>query len=601
MSSVDDGEVYDDGTAIKNISVSGVAKKAAMFEPKSGKTTPPVLRKFRGQQQINANGGDSTKLNQPEEKTTPSWVKKPVTNGAVPPKPDVIPKSRTSPVSPKPPLAIPKKTVGVTHKWSHVNSSASSTVAKSKETPVTNTFRKLSTDTNKPDSPVLKDINHNVKTQPLKSNSDIASGNKRSSVADLQKSFQSDSNSSSSETRATNVKPLKENTSPVETKQSEEVIRRTSNVSSVSDSKSSILDRIASLETSSGAKNITFNRKSMVTRKGDSKLFKRFIISKNDKSFDGPPPSKPPKLTDIDLEPIKAEYKQLHSKQDAAGFEDEDFYDDIGNVMSQFSVIQPMTEEEEYGDVGNVMADDMEEYDDCSTATAALQEPDEVYEPIDEEQAISGGSVSSKTKESEKERKKRDKEKKDQERKAKEELKKKEREEEITGSEPKQGEGIIREDCTGTKLDLSLKKGDRVDIIRMDKNPSGKWLVKATDGRWGYVDSSNVEVATSTIRQSYIGFLLPPRLQNIWMNDEQEYMVADDMQANGCLSSNLPIIHTHIKKRPRRDRKSHSWYYLYFLRALMFFLHDPGDQFRISNSRKKNGAFRSSNFRSRIT
>lgn len=41
-----------------------------------------------------------------------------------------------------------------------------------------------------------------------------------------------------------------------------------------------------------------------------------------------------------------------------------------------------------------------------------------------------------------------------------------------------QGEGDIKEDDKGGKNSLEVKKGMRVQLIRLTDNPKGKWLVK---------------------------------------------------------------------------------------------------------------------------
>lgn len=37
-------------------------------------------------------------------------------------------------------------------------------------------------------------------------------------------------------------------------------------------------------------------------------------------------------------------------------------------------------------------------------------------------------------------------------------------------------------DCKGGKHDLSIKKGESIDIIRITDNPEGKWLGRSQDG-----------------------------------------------------------------------------------------------------------------------
>lgn len=63
------------------------------------------------------------------------------------------------------------------------------------------------------------------------------------------------------------------------------------------------------------------------------------------------------------------------------------------------------------------------------------------------------------------------------------------------------GEGNIKKDAKGRGDNLTVKSGQKIDIIRMDNCPSNKWLVKV-DNMIGYVDSSNIEVNPSTIKQT---------------------------------------------------------------------------------------------------
>lgn len=37
-------------------------------------------------------------------------------------------------------------------------------------------------------------------------------------------------------------------------------------------------------------------------------------------------------------------------------------------------------------------------------------------------------------------------------------------------------------DCKGSKMDLAVKQGDQLDIIRVGGNPEGKWLARSADG-----------------------------------------------------------------------------------------------------------------------
>lgn len=54
----------------------------------------------------------------------------------------------------------------------------------------------------------------------------------------------------------------------------------------------------------------------------------------------------------------------------------------------------------------------------------------------------------------------------------------------MDGTEKVVGEGTYTgESCKGGKLELTIKKGDRINILRMHNNPVGKWLAKTEDGK----------------------------------------------------------------------------------------------------------------------
>ncbi|CAL8321357.1 unnamed protein product [Lota lota] len=56
-------------------------------------------------------------------------------------------------------------------------------------------------------------------------------------------------------------------------------------------------------------------------------------------------------------------------------------------------------------------------------------------------------------------------------------------------------------DSRGSKTDLALKKGDWVDIIRVNNNPEGKWLGRLDNGSFGYLKNDCVEVDLHSWKQ----------------------------------------------------------------------------------------------------
>ncbi|XP_051960828.1 FYN-binding protein 1-like isoform X1 [Xyrauchen texanus] len=65
-------------------------------------------------------------------------------------------------------------------------------------------------------------------------------------------------------------------------------------------------------------------------------------------------------------------------------------------------------------------------------------------------------------------------------------------------------------DCKGGKYDLSIKKGESIDIIRITDNPEGKWLGRTQDGSIGLVKTEMVEIDFSMLKNQSLS--LPPNL-----------------------------------------------------------------------------------------
>lgn len=96
--------------------------------------------------------------------------------------------------------------------------------------------------------------------------------------------------------------------------------------------------------------------------------------------------------------------------------------------------------------------------------------------------------------------------------------------------ENSKGAGTIKEDAKGKGKDLTVKTGQRVNIICMDKrNPKGKWLVKLNDDQdaIGYVDSNNVEVDNTLIRSVMEG---SAKKHSSMLDDQEEYEAVEPEQ-----------------------------------------------------------------------
>ncbi|XP_058613267.1 FYN-binding protein 1 isoform X3 [Onychostoma macrolepis] len=85
-------------------------------------------------------------------------------------------------------------------------------------------------------------------------------------------------------------------------------------------------------------------------------------------------------------------------------------------------------------------------------------------------------------------------------------------------------------DCKGGKHDLSTKKGESIDIIRITDNPEGKWLGRSQDGSFGYVKTEMVEIDFSVLKNK--GLSLPHSLENEEVYDDVESM-EEQLNMNG--------------------------------------------------------------------
>ncbi|XP_067119185.1 FYN-binding protein 1-like isoform X3 [Centruroides vittatus] len=72
----------------------------------------------------------------------------------------------------------------------------------------------------------------------------------------------------------------------------------------------------------------------------------------------------------------------------------------------------------------------------------------------------------------------------------------------LTGEEIPIDSGLVKADSHGGLFQLSVRKGEIVLILRMENNPSGKWLVKNERGKIGYVELTNIEVDADSIRSA---------------------------------------------------------------------------------------------------
>ncbi|XP_036361744.1 FYN-binding protein 1 isoform X3 [Octopus sinensis] len=259
-------------------------------------------------------------------------------------------------------------------------------------------------------------------------------------------------------------------------------------------------------------KGFELNNKDVIIRKRDNKKFQ--LINKSKLQTVQKCPSKPRKLESNEIIFLLRQYEKAVEELTKSN--------DTSQGQERCSLIPDMTEEEEEIEdstssqsssttgyrpipppprkpVASSTSSD-QTYDDIGN-TPRVDESDDAYDDLTDFQ------------ENEKKREKEQKERRDKEEKKRKEKEEKERRKQekeekkmraklkMDGTEQVLSEGTYTgEVFKPGKLDLAIKKGDRINILRMHNNPAGKWLAKSEDGRLGYVDSQFVEICASNIK-----------------------------------------------------------------------------------------------------
>ncbi|XP_076462173.1 uncharacterized protein LOC143294672 [Babylonia areolata] len=318
-------------------------------------------------------------------------------------------------------------------------------------------------------------------------------------------------------------------------------------------------------------------RSSHVYQRRDGKKFRKVDLAKVTPSSPAAPP-KPKRLDTVDLKPFLKAYATAKEEKLKADGEGGSSGGGEGDMEEQYveaesttvavrgrkgstkratsarvSVMEipEYTEEEEEAELymdgssgGPPPPEPEETYDDCESGIAQpekqeapLEDPDEIYEPLDDQPLEDFETVeaeppppplpSPNTPERARERDKENKEKEEAARrrdkareeaiKTKEEKERKKKEEELkkmrrkfglTDTDEKVGDGVVKNNAGGGGLfskDLAVLKGESIAILRMDGNPAGKWLVQNEQGKIGFVSSNNIEISTPTIKNLMAG------------------------------------------------------------------------------------------------
>ncbi|KAM4629030.1 uncharacterized protein ACJ7VT_001421 [Polymixia lowei] len=131
-----------------------------------------------------------------------------------------------------------------------------------------------------------------------------------------------------------------------------------------------------------------------------------------------------------------------------------------------------------------------------------MSDDSEVYECIDENQLdLSQSSSDKKTQKEVKRQQEQEKKDLKERQKRENEMKKKFQ---IQGQVEVIHIARVRHDWHGGKLDLSLREGENVEILRLGNNPGGKWLARTLTGKYGYISNTCVDVDYEEVKRKAV-------------------------------------------------------------------------------------------------
>ncbi|CAK6972142.1 FYN-binding protein 1 [Scomber scombrus] len=235
---------------------------------------------------------------------------------------------------------------------------------------------------------------------------------------------------------------------------------------------------------------------------------------------EGPLPLKPKRPPHVNLEPfLRVTRGAVAPTLPAPRRSDASSQGSAGRKMSLPTVISPPKPPQRSNkprglphQIASVDIDDIEDtYDDIASfdktdswsdnsSQCVEEDADDVYEFIDEDQIEVNRSNA--------EKKNKKEAKKLQEQQKKEQMERQKRENQLKKNFQLQGEvevintARVRQDWNGGgKLDLSVRQGESVEIIRVKNNPGGKWLVRSMNGNYGYISNQCVDIDYEAVKR----------------------------------------------------------------------------------------------------
>ncbi|XP_047228755.1 FYN-binding protein 1 isoform X2 [Girardinichthys multiradiatus] len=222
----------------------------------------------------------------------------------------------------------------------------------------------------------------------------------------------------------------------------------------------------------------------------------------------GPPPAKPNRPPKVDLEGFK---RAAETPEDGPGFKKPIIPTALAPNLSSQTTHVPQVQTTPFPPSLPARHLPMNQPDDLPPPPPPVcSHPSQrAKEEIDDEDGEMYEDLDERWKEADKnqDKKKDDKDEKKRLEATKKEQKEREKKEQearkkfkLVGSLEVIQKGKALTDCKGGKMDLALKEGDLLDIIRVQGNPEGKWLARTADGSFGYVKTTLVEIDFNSLK-----------------------------------------------------------------------------------------------------
>lgn len=219
-----------------------------------------------------------------------------------------------------------------------------------------------------------------------------------------------------------------------------------------------------------------------------------------------------------------------------------------------------------------VIDDDQETYDDIASCdvNGSLGEDmgedidDEVYQFIDDDMPeVPRVNAESKNKKEAKRQREQEKKEQMERQKKQNELKKKFQ---LQGEVEVLHTASVRHDWHGgSKLDLSVQQGEKVEIIRVKNNPGGKWLARSMAGKYGYISNTCVDIDYEAVKRKVLQARKievlpppppdPPQMSHMTSNDRDSMVQDDDDYDDVQPLDEFPPPPPEISVNPKLDKE----------------------------------------------